>query len=164
MSTGQEGRHRFPHPLLLGLFGLILLVGVVMVVATCIAASREGPPAEAAIRKLLDDQADAWNRGDLDGFMVGYWNSPQLSFYSPKGKRSGWQETFDRYRAEYQSAGKEMGSLTFSELHIQMIGPDTALVRGRWQLQMKKDNPGGLFTLIVKRLPEGWRVVHDHTS
>jgi ketosteroid isomerase-like protein len=57
-----------------------------------------------------------------------------------------------------------MGKLTFSELQIEMLGPDSAYVRGRWQLVTSKDKPGGLFTLIFKRLPEGWRIVHDHTS
>jgi beta-aspartyl-peptidase (threonine type) len=64
----------------------------------------------------------------------------------------------------YQAKGQEMGQLTFRELEIELLGPDSAVVRGRWQLRRTKDNPGGLFTLIFKRLPEGWRIVHDHTS
>src|SRR6202011_3284758 len=97
-------------------------------------ASREEPSAQAAIRKVLEDQDAAWNRGDLPGFMEGYWHSPELSFYSGKDKRQGWQETFDRYRARYQGEGKEMGQVTFSELDIQLLGTDTALVRGRWKV------------------------------
>jgi beta-aspartyl-peptidase (threonine type) len=117
-----------------------------------------------AIRKVLADQQQAWNKGDLDGFMVGYWNSPDLSFYSASTKTKGWQATMERYRQRYRSEGQEMGQLTFSELDVQLLGADSGLVRGRWQLERSKDKPGGLFTLIVKRFPEGWRIVHDHTS
>lgn len=117
-----------------------------------------------AIRQILDAQAVAWNTGDLPGFMAGYWKSDELSFYSGNTKTRGWQATLDRYRKKYQGEGKEMGKLTFSEIEIEVIGADHALVKGRWQLTLKKENPGGLFTLIFKKLPEGWRIVHDHTS
>ena len=70
----------------------------------------------------------------------------------------------DRYQKRYQADGKEMGRLTFSDLEVQVLGPDAAMVRGRWKLALKAENPEGLFTLIVKKLPEGWRIVHDHTS
>ncbi len=117
-----------------------------------------------AIRKVLDDQVVAWNKGDLRGFMVGYWQSPDLSFYSGKNKTKGWQATLDRYRKKYQGEGKEMGKLTFSELDVELLGSNHALVRGRWQLVLAKENPSGLFTLIFRKLPAGWRIVHDHTS
>jgi beta-aspartyl-peptidase (threonine type) len=123
-----------------------------------------GPPAEEAIRQVLDAQVAAWNRGDLEGFMAGYWSSPDLSFFSAGDKTRGWQATLERYRKRYQSGGAEMGRLTFRELEVEVLGPDSAFVRGRWQLERKKDRPGGLFTLLFKRLPEGWRIVHDHTS
>jgi beta-aspartyl-peptidase (threonine type) len=121
-------------------------------------------PAEEAIRKVLDAQAAAWNKGDLEGFMRGYWSSPELTFFSGDKKTKGWQATLDRYRRRYQAEGKEMGRLTFSELQVEVLGPDSAFVRGRWQLKLAKETPGGLFTLIFRRLPEGWRIVHDHTS
>jgi beta-aspartyl-peptidase (threonine type) len=123
-----------------------------------------GPTAEQAIRQVLDAQVAAWNQGDLQGFMAGYWSSPELSFFSGSQRTRGWQATLDRYVDRYQSKGQEMGQLTFRELDIELLGPDSALVRGRWQLKRSKDSPGGLFTLIFKRLPEGWRIVHDHTS
>jgi len=117
-----------------------------------------------AVQRLLEDQVTAWNQGDLKGFMAGYWNSPELSFYSGNNKTKGWQETYDRYRKRYQDDGKEMGKLTFSELVLDSVGPETVIARGRWKLEMKADKPEGLFTLIVRKLPEGWRIVHDHTS
>jgi HEAT repeat protein/ketosteroid isomerase-like protein len=127
-------------------------------------AQRIYATANEGVRKVLDDQVIAWNKGDLRGFMEGYWQSPDLSFYSGKNKTKGWQATLDRYRKKYQGEGKEMGKLTFSELDIELLGPSHALVRGRWQLTLAKDNPSGLFTLIFRKLPAGWRIVHDHTS
>src|SRR5205823_6623265 len=117
-----------------------------------------------AIRKVLDDQALAWNKGDLEGFMAGYWKSPDLTFTYGGDTLRGWQATLERYKKRYQSEGQEMGKLQFSELEIEPLGPDSAFVRGRWQLERTKDKPGGRFTLIFRKLPEGWRIVHDHTS
>ncbi len=139
--------------------------GVSFVPAPCppaVVVSVETP--EEAIRRVLDDQVKAWNRGDLEGFMVGYWKSPELTFSSGGDQTKGWQATFDRYRKRYQTGGGEMGTLSFSGLAIDVLGPDSAFVRGRWQLVRSKDRPGGIFTLIVRRFPEGWRIVHDHTS
>jgi beta-aspartyl-peptidase (threonine type) len=130
-----------------------------------LAAGADSPPApEAAVKKVLADQQAAWNKGDLEGYMAGYWKSPDLTFYSGKEVTRGWQATLDRYVKKYKADGKEMGKLTFSEIDVQVLGPETALVRGRWQLEMSKEKPGGLFTLLFRRLPDGWRIVHDHTS
>jgi beta-aspartyl-peptidase (threonine type) len=174
MQSDPESHRSFPHLALVALYAVCFLVGAGAVAFACLAASREESPAEvakrraledqAAIRQVLNDQDAAWNRGDLPGFMAGYWNSPELSFYSGKAKQNGWQATFDRYRARYQGEDKEMGKVRFSELDIQLLGPDTAVVRGRWQVIMSKETPEGLFTLIMKRFPEGWRIIHDHTS
>jgi len=119
---------------------------------------------EDAIRAVLTDQETAWNRGELDGFMKGYWKSDQLRFYSGGTVTSGWQATLDRYRKRYQAEGKEMGKLTFTDLEIEVLGPDAAMARGRWKLKLAKENPEGLFTLILKKFPDGWKIVHDHTS
>jgi len=116
-----------------------------------------------AIRQVLDAQDAAWNRGDLEGFMAGYHNAPELSFFSDKATR-GWQATLERYRTKYQTGKADMGKLEFGDLEIELLSPDSAYVRGRWQLLQGKDKRGGLFTLIMKKLPEGWRIVHDHTS
>lgn len=120
--------------------------------------------AEEAIRKVLDDQVAAWNRGDLETFMEGYWRSPELTFFSGGTVTKGWQGTLERYRKRYQSEGQEMGQLAFRDLDVQVVGPDSAVVRGRFELTRRKDKPTGLFTLVLRRLPEGWRIVHDHTS
>jgi beta-aspartyl-peptidase (threonine type) len=117
-----------------------------------------------AIRKVLDMQAAAWNKGDLEAFMTGYWKSPDLMFFSGKDKTCGWEATLKRYRKKYQSEGRKMGKLTFRELEIEVLGPTSAWVRGRWKVVLDKETPSGLFTLILKKMPEGWRIVHDHTS
>lgn len=124
----------------------------------------ERPSAGAEIQRLLDAQVAAWNKGDLEGFMKGYWKSPDLSFFSGKDKRHGWDETMRRYRQRYQAGDQPMGQLTFSELQIDPLGDKSAWVRGRWKLLREKETLEGLFTLIVKQFPEGWRIVHDHTS
>jgi ketosteroid isomerase-like protein len=119
---------------------------------------------QAAIRRVLGDQVEAWNRGDLEGFMAGYWKSPQLTFFSGKDRMSGWDATIERYRKRYQAEGKEMGKVSFSDLEIEPLGPESAYVRGRWKVVTSKETLGGLFTLIFKKQPEGWRIAHDHTS
>lgn len=126
-------------------------------------SSQEIKPAQA-IEKVLSDQVIAWNKGDLEGFMAGYWRSPELSFYSGKSITHGWQPTLDRYHNRYQAEGREMGKLAFNDLQVEMLGQDTAFVRGKWQLELKQETVGGLFTLIFKKFPEGWRIIHDHTS
>jgi beta-aspartyl-peptidase (threonine type) len=126
-----------------------------------------GPPEvkdqTKAIAKVLNDQVAAWNKGDLRGFMEGYWKSPELTFFSGKDQTKGWQATLERYQKRYQAEGKEMGKLTF-DYQIDVLGPDSAFVRGRWKVVTSKETLGGVFTLIVKKFPEGWRIVHDHTS
>jgi ketosteroid isomerase-like protein len=123
------------------------------------------PSSEAAVEAVLRTQQDTWNRHDLDAFMAGYWNSPELTFFSGANERNGWQATLDRYRATYASPGHEMGKLEFSGLRIEMLGPEAALVRGSWHLTMSDGKtPHGLFTLVFRKFPEGWMIVHDHTS
>jgi beta-aspartyl-peptidase (threonine type) len=130
-----------------------------------IVRAADGDDVKKAIRQVLDDQQTAWNKGDLEGFMAGYWKSDDLSFYSGGDKTKGWNATYERYKKKYQSDGNEMGTLAFSELDISVAGTDNAIVRGRWQLKMKDGKSmGGLYTLWVRKLPEGWRIVHDHTS
>jgi ketosteroid isomerase-like protein len=117
------------------------------------------------IDQVLNAQQDAWNRHDLEGFMAGYWNSPELTFFSGATERDGWQATLDRYRAAYASPGHEMGKLEFSALRIVTLGSDGAFVRGAWRLTMPDGKtPHGLFTLIFRKFPDGWKIVHDHTS
>lgn len=119
---------------------------------------------DAAVRALLARQVDAWNRGDLEGFMAGYWRSPEMRFASGGSVRQGWQAALDAYRAGYPDRAA-MGTLTFSDLDVQPLGSDRALAFGRWTLGgLPGEPPSGLFTLVLQRMPQGWRIVHDHTS
>ena len=118
-----------------------------------------------SVRKVLEDQAAAWNRKDLDGFCEGYWKSPDLVFQSGGDRANGFEAMRERYRKRYQGEGKAMGALTFKDLEVILLAKDAAMVRGGWSLVMPdKSNPHGLFTVILRKLPEGWRIVHDHTS
>ena len=120
---------------------------------------------EASIRAILQSQIAAWNRGDLEGFMAGYWNSPNLTFFSAAKETQGWQTTLERYRKNYQWGDAEMGKLEFSDLQLDMLGPQSAFVRGQFHLALSNGKqPHGLFTLIFREFPEGWRIVHDHSS
>lgn len=124
---------------------------------------RESPEVKK-IKAVLDRQVEAWNNHDLEGFMSGYWQSDDLTFYSGGSNVSGWKTTLDRYRNRYQSAGNEMGHLDFSDVRIEMLGSTGAFVRGHWRLKMAASEPGGLFTLVFRRMGNGWKIVHDHTS
>lgn len=116
-----------------------------------------------AITAVLTAQQRAWNRGDVDTFLVGYWRSPELTFSGSSGVARGWDGVLARYKKNYPDRGT-MGQLDFSELEFRFLGPDAALVLGRWHLKREKDEVGGVFTLVWQRFPEGWKIIHDHTS
>lgn len=117
----------------------------------------------AAIQAVLEAQAAAWNRGDIETYLDGYDRSPDTVFVSGDRINHGWQTVLDRYKRSYDSREK-MGILTFSNLEITMLSKDAALVLGRWRLQRAKDEPHGTFTLLLRKTKSGWKIVHDHTS
>jgi len=144
---------------------LILLVGVIAALAIAGVGQDAGDAGRLAIRKVIDDQQAAWNRQDLEGFMTGYWNSPELRFFSGAHESKGWQAALDRYKKNYQGAGHEMGKLEFRNLRIEMLGPEAAFVRGEFHLSMSDGKtPHGLFTLVFRKFPKGWKIVHDHSA
>ena len=126
------------------------------------AVGTETGPA-GAIRTVLTAQQTAWNRGDIPSFLEGYWNSPELTFAGSDGIVWGYDGLFERYRKTYpdQSA---MGELLFSDLETRILSPDAALVLGHWHLKRARGDVGGVFTLVFRRFPTGWRIIHDHTS
>jgi beta-aspartyl-peptidase (threonine type) len=121
------------------------------------------PQAVADILLVMDRQVQSWNLGDIDGFMLGYWNSPKLVFVSGDNITRGWQPTLERYKKTYGTKAK-MGKLEFRDVSVDVIAPDAAVVLGSWMLTREQDTPKGKFTLVFKKFPEGWRIVHDHTS
>jgi ketosteroid isomerase-like protein len=141
---------------------LPIICNILMAALVC--AEPEKPPNSVAeIQSVLSAQQDAWNRGDIDVFMNGYARSGSTVFVSEDEVRRGWETVRDRYRIRYSDRAK-MGTLSFSDIEVTMLSPDAAVVLGLWRLKRANDEPHGRFTLIFKRLPEGWRIVHDHTS
>jgi ketosteroid isomerase-like protein len=140
-------------------------LGLLLTSLFTIAAEPPKQDTKSAVEQVLHAQQEAWNRHDLEAFMAGYWNSPELTFFSGPQETSGWQGALERYRKTYQSEGKEMGTLNFSSLRVERLGDDAAFVRGAWRLTMSDGKtPHGLFTLVFRKFPEGWKIVHDHTS
>jgi len=144
----------------LGRIGLVLLLALM---TGCASRPKVATDADTAIRSVLAAQQAAWNRQDLAGFMAGYARGDQTRFASGGDVTRGWQTVFDRYARRYSTA-EAMGRLNFSAVEITVLADDSAVAFGRWELERSADRPWGLFTLVFRRLPEGWRVVHDHTS
>jgi len=141
------------------------LLAVAILVPGLAYAADSTPDVKTSVEQVLRAQQEAWNRRDLEAFMSGYWKSPELTFFSGAQRTSGWQGALDRYRRVYQSEGKEMGKLEFSDLQIEPLSPNAAFVRGRWHLTMTDgQTPHGLFTLVFRKFPDGWKIVHDHTA
>jgi ketosteroid isomerase-like protein len=143
---------------------LTLLITCCILAATFVrAAAEQSANPVTEIQSVLRGQQDAWNRGDIDGFMNGYARSPSTVFVADDEVRRGWETVRDRYRQKYSDRTK-MGTLAFSDIEITPLSADAAVVLGRWRLKRANDEPHGRFTLIFRRLREGWRIVHDHTS
>jgi uncharacterized protein (TIGR02246 family) len=146
------------------LFRIILSFTILTLTAGSLSAqNKNDEKSMAAIRAVLDAQAAAWNRGDIEGYMNGYDRSPDTVFVSGDRVTRGWQTVLERYKKTYDSRAK-MGTLTFSDLEITILSKDAALVLGRWHLQRSKDEPHGRFTLLFRKTKAGWKIVHDHTS
>ncbi len=116
-----------------------------------------------AILKVLSVQNQAWNRGDLDAFMQGYWRSDSLLFVGKSGPKYGWQTTLDNYKKGYPDK-TAMGQLTFDILKVQLLDKTNAFVLGGWRLKREKDAPGGYFTLWFRKINGEWKIVADHSS
>ena len=138
----------------------LLLTCAVAVVSTADAQSKNAK-AQTEIRRVLDEQVAAWNTGDIAGFMIGYQNSPETTF-SGKTLTRGWQTVLDNYKKNYDTAEKR-GVLSFDKLEINVLSKDSAYVIGEWAIK-SETNPKGRFTLVFRKLKDGWRIVHDQTS
>jgi beta-aspartyl-peptidase (threonine type) len=138
---------------------------MLLLLASMLAGQTEATAPETAIGVVLEAQVAAWNRGDLKGYMQGYWHSPELTFFAGQNESAGWEAAYQRYRAAYRGGDKEMGKLKFSTLRVDVLSPEAAFVRGGWQLTMKDGTKRrGLFTLVLRKFSEGWRIIHDHSS
>ena len=144
---------------------IAVITSVFLFASTLSAIPKYPAEAKSAIEHVLNAQVQAWNNHDLEKFMQGYWHSPELTFFSDGHVAQGWDEALARYRKRYQGEGHDMGKLEFANLNILPLARDAALVRGEWHLTTSDGkNPHGLFTLIFRKYPEGWKIIHDHTS
>lgn len=143
---------------------LILIMTLLSLLGGCAQRTRFDSDAEqSAILQLMTDQQGAWNRGDLEGYMQGYWKSDSLRFASGGTVKYGWEATLQGYKRGYPDS-EAIGRLTFSEMRVTFLASDAAIVFGRWALERKNDAPQGLYTLIFRKMDEGWCIVADHTS
>lgn len=166
-ATPQPTGYRFFTPLGCVVIAILTVTTALFGYAYAVRTAYEmswSDSVDEQVKTVLDEQVAAWNAGDLERFMQTYWRSDDLRFYSGGTVTSGWQATLDRYRKRYLAEGKEMGKLTFTDLDVQVLGPDAALARARWKLTMANESPEGLFTLVLRHFPDGWKIVHDHTS
>jgi uncharacterized protein (TIGR02246 family) len=122
------------------------------------------PADRDAVLAVLERQREAWNHGDLDGYMDGYARSSELVFTSGGKIRRGWDEAYAAYQQRYGGHAEGMGKLTFEVLSVQGVGADGAIVLGRWKLEDTPQAGGGVFSVVLERRDGAWRVVHDHTS
>jgi len=139
------------------------IISCILTAIVVLAAPEQPSNSVAEIQSVLIAQQNAWNRGDIDAFMNGYAQSASTVFVSGDEVTRGWDTVRERYRKKYSDRTK-MGTLTFSEIEVTPLSADSAVVLGRWKLQRANDQPHGRFTLVFKRLPEGWRIILDHTS
>jgi ketosteroid isomerase-like protein len=151
-----------------GSFVALALLGAGLALAFLGCAKSSGgipanSPATVEITALLQNQAAAWNRGDIDGFMAGYAPIDDLRFASGDSITYGWRPTLERYKSHYPDRAT-MGTLTFSDIAVTELAPDAAIAFGRWSLTRAKDRPHGLFTLTLRKTAAGWRIIQDHTS
>ncbi|MGB2655867.1 MAG: nuclear transport factor 2 family protein, partial [Candidatus Acidiferrum sp.] len=144
----------------LAIGGALLLFGLGLWIGMQTKAAGKHAADKAAILAVLDTQQAAWNRGDVDAFLTGYWRSPELTFEGSSGISRGWDGVLARYKKNYPDRAT-MGQLAFSELEFRFLGPDAALVLGHWHLKRDKGDIGGVFSLVWQRFPEGWKIVHD---
>ena len=115
------------------------------------------------ILKVMTDQQTAWNNGNIDGYMQGYWKNDSLLFIGSKGPTYGWQKTLDNYKKSYPNKEK-MGILEFSDIQVKMLGKKHAYVFGKWKLVRTNDSPNGIYTLIFEKFKDGWKIISDHTN
>lgn len=119
--------------------------------------------AETAIRKVMAEQEIAWNKGDLEAFMAGYWASDSLRFIGSRGLTYGWAQTLANYKKGYPDK-EAMGKLSFTILSVEQLSKKSAFVIGKWHLQRTKDELGGHYTLLWKKINGKWVIVADHSS
>lgn len=130
---------------------------------TAVCGADVNPAEKAAIEEVIAAQVEAWNAGNLEGFMRGYLKSDDIRFLSGANITRGWTTVFERYKKSYPDKDT-MGKLSLGDFEFTDLGPETVLLVGRWMVVNTKGEFKGVTSLIFRRTGEGWRIVHDHTS
>ncbi|MFN5705604.1 MAG: YybH family protein [bacterium] len=138
----------------------ILLIKLILLLSHSIFAQNND---KSEILNVLENQRLAWNNGNLQQYMMGYWQSDSLLFVGKRGPQYGWQKTFDNYKKSYPDKSA-MGKLTFNILKVDIYTSDYSFVLGEWILDREKDQPRGFFTLQMKKINGEWKVIADHSS
>lgn len=133
-----------------------------LLVLSCSTTSQNEEKVISEIKEIMKKQVDSWNAASIEGFMEYYWKSEEFTFQSGNIRLKGWQKLLDRYKKNY--SGENQGKLDFTDIDVKLLTKSQALVLGRWRVILPDTTKEGLFTLIVKNLPEGWRIIHDHSS
>jgi hypothetical protein len=118
---------------------------------------------ELEIRKLLQTQTEAWNRGNIDEFMQGYWENDSLKFIGKSGVTYGYKPTLERYKKTYFDTA-QMGKLSFDILEVKRLSPEYYFVLGKWFLKRSVGDIGGMYTLLFRKIKGRWVIVSDHSS
>ena len=137
--------------------------GVVLIFFAA-ACSLSGPRIDMIqkeIRTVIERQQKAWNAHDIEGFMTDYWKSEEMTYQSGNNRLEGWDALLERYKTNY--AGEKMGELVFSDIEIKALTKNHAFALGRWSVQQGETSKEGLFTIILKRFPDGWKIIHDQS-
>ena len=156
---------RFGPKIMKQLFTLFLLVFLScnMNNSNTVNTINQDPNDINAIKKMLSNQQECWNNGDIDGFMQGYWQSEKLIFTSQNHEPThGWNNTFERYKNSYPTKSS-MGKLKFEILDLKLISKITATLKGKWELNREKDNPNGIFWLDIDKFDKDWLITKDST-
>jgi len=144
----------------------VIFITVIVFLAVFILSSAKPLPDTTKIKNeiqtILYRQKEAWNKGNIEGFMEDYWNSKNLTFQSGNKRLYGWDTLLSRYKTNF--SGENMGKLDFTDIKIKVMSNSIAYVLGRWKLEFKDSSKEGLFTIIFQRKPEGWKIIHDHSS
>jgi ketosteroid isomerase-like protein len=137
-----------------------LFLGFFLITATQLVAQSTD---ESAIHRLLDEQSSAWNRGDIESFMKGYWENDSLMFIGKSGVTYGWSNTLKNYKKNYPDTAA-MGKLAFTLIQVKEISKEYYHVTGKWFLKRSIGDIGGYFTLLFRKINGRWVIISDHSS
>jgi ketosteroid isomerase-like protein len=150
------------HHNFMSMKGILLLI-LVSCFSSLVSSQTLRTKEKEAILTVMAQQESAWNNGDLEGFMRGYWESDSLRFIGKTGITFGWKPTLANYQRGYPDRAA-MGKLKFTILRVESLGKDVAHVTGAWMLIREKDAPSGYFTLLWRKIKGQWVIVADHSS